>query len=153
MRAEIIPFEITHALQILGMPGMRDYAPVPDKDRIAYLRNYRAAGPAYTLMVDDVPIVSGGVILLDWRNGTAWSIPSPLVRKYKIASYRAIRWAVFDSIHVYRLKRVEALVDPSFEAGRRMVERMGFKDEGVKRNYGPNGEDFAIYAKITKGGT
>lgn len=44
--------------------------------------------------------------------------------------------------------RVQATTHRQFERGRRFLEWLGFEREGVLRNYGPDGSDHIIYARI-----
>ena len=48
----------------------------------------------------------------------------------------------------HNLKRVSATINPDFPKAIKFAEKLGFKKEGVMRNFGPLGEDYLIYVKV-----
>ncbi len=109
-----------------------------------------AEHPAYTLVIDDEIILCGGIMLLDWQAGDAWTLFADSYRKYPIACFKACKYVIEKISKEHNLKRVQAIVAPELNGGKRFTERLGFQEEGLLRCYGPSGEDYLMFSKIIK---
>ena len=106
------------------------------------------AGMAYTLLLNNQPIVSGGIFPL-W-NGVCegWVISSKRIFDVKIKAAKLIRHRtdiLFASNKVWRL---QTTVKANFKMGLRFAEFLGFKNEGLMRGYGPDKSDYYRTAKV-----
>lgn len=48
-----------------------------------------------------------------------------------------------------KLRRLQATVKVDFEMGHKWIKALGFKEEGILREYGVDGSDFYIYGKVS----
>lgn len=102
----------------------------------------------YTLMDDDVILGMGGVHNMWDGVGEAWLV----ISEYGFDKPRTIaKWTnvMFDVVQEeYGYKRIQAAVSLKDNDALRFVKWMGFEEEGVMRKYGPDGSDYARYAKV-----
>ena len=105
-------------------------------------------GLSFTLLADNTPILSGGIIPL-W-NGVAegWSIASKRISTNKIKSSRLIKKRMDILCAANRIWRVQTTVKANFKTGLRFAEFLGYKNEGLMRAYGPDKTDYYRMAKI-----
>jgi ribosomal-protein-alanine N-acetyltransferase len=121
-----------------------------------YLRDMRE-DMGYALFVYDTKSIElvGGVTLCNVRRGVTqsctlgyWVGASYARQGYMTAAVRAVVPFVFDSLELHRL---EAACLPTNTASMRLLERVGFKREGLARRYlRINGEwsDHVLYALL-----
>lgn len=103
------------------------------------------AGPAYTGMVGrDVVICAGVIVDLPGR-GTAWALLSNKACRHLLGCTRAVENFLRD----VEMRRVQTYIETSFEAGHRWAQLLGFTREGTLRAWGPAGEDYDLYARVT----
>jgi RimJ/RimL family protein N-acetyltransferase len=148
-RYELVRYEPLHAYTILDRSVReRDIwlSAYPDWDKWA--EGWKKAGPAFTLLCDGQPVICGGILMMGWQRGQAWILPSTLFCKHVKQSYRLIKQKMMDIQRAYDLRRIEALVEPGFEAGKRFMEHLGFTNEGLLKRYGPRGEDMFMYGRV-----
>ena len=149
MTTEIIPYNRIHAYDVLeknvrdrdvwltDSPGWKQWAV-----------NWEKGGPAFTLIIDEQVVGCAGVILLGHNRGEAWMAISKLLYMYPKTVFKTVRDGLVGIVAEHHLRRVQALVLPDFEAGKRFMSHLGFKYEGTLIAYGPAGEDFEIYGRI-----
>lgn len=101
-------------------------------------------GPAFSGFLNGTLLGCAGVVPLWPGLGEAWIVLSPEGRRHR-AWYRAVARILPSIAASGRFRRIQADVVREFEAGRRFVERLGFKYEFTMPKYGPNGEDFVRY--------
>ena len=150
MKTKIIPYKPAHAYAIIDerirkhdlwlteVPGCEEW---PLK---------WAEHPAYTLVIDGEIIICGGIMLMDWRCGEAWTLFADNFQKYPIAVFKTCKYVIEKISKERNLKRVQAIVEPTVNGGRAFIERLGFQEEGLLRSCGPKGEDYIMFAKIIK---
>lgn len=139
----LIPFKAEHIELIGGRES--DGRNVVSKDHIR-----SAEITAFTLQADDESLVcASGVYPGPWKGiGTSWAVSSPLVPKYARDVLRFGRETTSHALKYGGYWRLETFVLADFEAGRRFAEHVGFELECIKKNYGPNREDYAQYAMV-----
>ena len=117
---------------------------IGDFEKIA--NQWYTTGPGVTLLIDDKPVASGGIALVDETFGECWGfIPKTEHGMILIGEI----YKVFDQwISEHKFRRLQSFVLEGFETGVKMVERLGFEREGLLRNYGPSGENVWIYGRI-----
>ncbi len=144
----LIPFDVSHLKDI----ELRDL----DKQIIMSIPNsteriviQSQSGMAYT-GVDGGGniIIIGGVSLLWPHVGSAWSLTSDLIVKYKIWTHRITRDFLDTAIKVYSLHRIESIILKNHNVSRRWAERLGFQREGLLRKYDSQGNDYWLYARV-----
>jgi hypothetical protein len=147
-RYELVQYEPVHAYSILER-NVREHdlwlSKYPDWDKWA--EGWKTNGPAFTLLCDGEIIASGGVVLLGWQRGEAWLLLPSTFYSHVKACYRLIKEKLIEIQHANALRRIQALVDPDFEAAQRLMEHLGFQNEGRLKQYGPRGEDLLMYGR------
>lgn len=103
-------------------------------------------GPAYTWMCPEGILACCGVYPLHRGVGIAWCITSPLVRRYPKSFHRYAKRYLTSAIQGMGYKRVHALVDSRFVDSIRWLPRIGLKYETTLKCYGPDGQDFLMFA-------
>lgn len=105
-------------------------------------------GTAFTIKAKEGIVAIGGVCLARPGVGSGWAITSDLFVKYKIFTHRAIRDIIEDGIQCYKLHRVEAAIMKKHKVSCKWAERLGFKKEGLMRQFDKNKRDYYMYARI-----
>lgn len=132
---EVIPFERHHARLIV---------PQPAQESEAALQVQAPEGPAWTAVVDGLPVACAGFVPVWVGRAYAWALLGADVGPHLLAVTRAIRCRLACS----GFRRVEMAVDCEFANGRQWARMLGFKCEGLARAYLPNGRDAWIYARV-----
>ncbi len=78
-----------------------------------------------------------------------WAAFSPLARKYPYTFTLAKQLLCWFWGH-FQYNRLQAAVRPDWSEAVRFVERLGFSKEMIMEKYGPQGEDYALYALLRK---
>jgi len=148
MATQVIPFEIVHFDSMeLGEECRRGTSYEGFRSLCAA---YPKLGTAWTLIDGDLVIGAAGVIRFCPGVGEAWALNSVHVLRYPKAFYRAVKEGLDESIERLKLHRVQAVVAANHPRAHRWIKALGFEFEGVMRAYGYNGDDYAIYGRVTK---
>jgi hypothetical protein len=102
----------------------------------------------YTLLVDGTVVAIGG-IQMQWPGmAEGFLMTTPLVEKYPIAFQKAVTRI----IHVFqkrrKLLRLQVVVHIDHAVSHRWIQRLGFGPEGLMQKYGPDGNDYVLYARV-----
>ena len=125
---EIVPFDPSDLAHI--HPPMLTPA-----QWLAFAAGYRDAGPAYTLVDGDTVLGCAGV-LIEGRVGTAWAVLSDEIRARPVVLHRQVKRMLNQIVMEYQLEQILATVYEEFSAGRRWMERLGFRRlEGALTDY------------------
>ncbi len=124
---EIVPFEPEHLTQ-LHPPLM-----TPAQLR-SFVRAYRPCGPAFTIVQRDSVLGCGGVIVAG-DMGHAWAVLSDALRARPMVLHREVKRHLDQIDREFRLEQIFATVYEGFPAGRRWLERLGFREEGILTDY------------------
>ena len=136
---EIVPFDPSDLVHI--HPRMLTPA-----QWLAFAAGYRDAGPAYTLVDGDTVLGCAGV-LIEGRVGTAWAVLSDEIRARPVVMHRQVKRTLNKIITEYQLEQILATVCEEFSAGRRWIERLGFREEGLLIDYMGTGENHIRYVR------
>ena len=101
-------------------------------------------GQAFTGLVGDRVIGCAGCIEQWEGRAIAWALVSKDAGRHMVSVHRAVAGFIAQA----PWRRIETTVDSSFDAGHRWMELLGFTHEGRMRAYGPQGQDFDIYARV-----
>lgn len=113
---------------------------------------HEAAGPAVTAENTEGEIVFCCGVHFRWGGlGELWATYSPIAARYPLV-LRYTRGLIGVLFREHGYRRLQAAVDPRFEAAVRFIEHLGFEREGLMHSYSPNGDDYALYA-LVDGGT
>lgn len=144
---QLVEYEPKHAAFIIEANLRNQERWLSDPEAARFADDCRRGGPAYTLLVNDVPVACAGIILQPWNRGEAWSLLSSLFYSHKIKVFRAMKAGIEALIAEHRLKRVQALVNPKYQSSIDFIECFGFEFEGNLRQYGPDG-DYLMYSRV-----
>jgi len=110
--------------------------------------DFALAGLSFTLLHNNNPLCSGGIVPL-W-NGVAegWVISSKRILSNKIKSSRLIKERTDLLCANNKIWRLQTAVKADFKIGMRFAEFLGFNNEGLMRAYGPDKTNYYRMAKI-----
>ena len=112
--------------------------------------DFAMAGLAFTLLDDNVPICSGGIIPTWMGNAQGCAIASKRIFKNKIKAARLIKKRTDLLCNNNKIWRLQTAVKANFTIGVRFAEFLGLKKEGLMEKYGPDKTDYFRMAKIYK---
>ena len=144
---QIIQYEPEHALRIAEMNKRQEEEWLPAVDIKKWCNACKDGGPAYTMMVDGEPVACAGIILQEWNKADAWALLSILFYHHKIKVYRVMKAGIESLIAERQLRRVQAFIDPRYPSAVDFIECLGFEFEGRLKKWGPQSEDFFIFAR------
>jgi len=102
---------------------------------------------AFTLIDNGHLVVAGGIFPVWDGLGEAWMIPSDQIPKYKIKMIKTLRNHIDLITEEDGLRRLQATVRDDFDIAKKFIEFLGFKREGLLKNYGPDGTDHIMYSR------
>lgn len=105
-------------------------------------------GMSFTLLVDNSPIVSGGIIPLWPGTAEGWVMASKKIHNYKIKSASAVKGRLDLLCSNNNIWRLQTAVKEEFKTGVRFAEWLGLKNEGLMTMYGPDKTNYYRMAKI-----
>lgn len=142
---KFVPYLPEHFLEIIPtVDGSR----IPKCD-FSVIAESHARYPATSVLEDDgKPIACFGITPL-W-NGVVvvWGVFESGIERYGMTLYRYSK-SFLDSL-MKDYSRVQCEVLATNSKAINFIETFGFEKEGLLRNYGPNKEDFFMYARVTK---
>ncbi len=146
---KIVPYQSIHGNQMIEY-GMND--PLMDIDA-SYIKNYTdvvAPGLSFTLINNDTPIVSGGIYPLWLGTAEGWVLSSKRIFDYKIKAASLIKRRLDMLCINNNIWRLQTAVKANFKLGIRFAEWLGLQQEGLMKQYGPDGTDYYRMAKLYK---
>jgi len=141
LKIGVIPFRAKHLAEI---------EPRVTGEMITLGQLAECSGSAYTAVLCGDPIGAAGIAVVRPGMGEAWSLFSPLIKRFPLALHKAASRLIPEVTKRHNLRRVCAMVDEGDAVAVRWIERLGFEREGLMRSYGDNGEDVFLYAKVVK---
>ena len=105
-------------------------------------------GNAYTLFVDNKPIVAGGIIILWQGVAEGWVMANQNIFEIKLLACKEIKNRTDELCKKNKIKRLQTTVKFDFKKGIRFASWLGLKPEGKMESYGPDGSDYLRMAKI-----
>lgn len=112
-------------------------------DDTEWAENIAKCGPAYTGMIDGVPLISAGVSQQWDGRSFVWAVLSDKTGPHMLAITRLVK----EFLDTRNEVRLEMQVKTDFAAAHRWAKMLGFQREGTMRKY-CDGEDFDLYARI-----
>ena len=143
----IVPYKTQHGDEMIEF-GLNDKLMDIDANFTENRIDFALVGLSFTLLHNNNPVCSGGIVPL-W-NGVAegWVISSKRIYKNKIKSARLIRHRTDILCAANKIWRLQTAVKANFKTGIRFAEFLGFKNEGLMRGYGPDKSDYYLMAKV-----
>lgn len=117
----------------------------------SYVAQMRVEGMSWSAEVDGEVVASAGLIPLWAGVAEAWMIGGDSVGRHQVKVARQLR-RMFDDVMWHRkIYRAQANVHHKFEKAIRLAEWLGFKNEGLMRRFGVEGDDYFRFAKVNNG--
>ena len=146
---EIVPYNTQHGDEMIEF-GLNDKLMDIDASFKENRIDFAMAGLAFTLLDNNVPICSGGIIPTWLGNAQGWVISSKRIFKNKIRAARLIRERTDLLCANNKIWRLQTAVKADFKIGIRFAEFLGFNKEGLMVGYGPDKTDYYLMARIYK---
>lgn len=139
----LVPYKKEHALQLAAQP-MNAEARASYEGGLAELLEKHSS---MTVMVNDMPMVCGGVIEMWKGRGYLWTMFNEQSKRCFVPTFRGIQ--KFLDIQLEKYPRLEVAIPVSFKLGQRRAELLGFKMEcPLAKKFLPNGEDCVLYSMV-----
>ena len=146
---KIVPYETQHGDEMIEF-GLNDKLMDIDASFKENRIDFAMAGLAFTLLDNNVPICSGGVIPTWLGNAQGWVISSKRIFRNKIKASRLIKERTDLLCANNKIWRLQTAVKADFKIGIRFAEFLGFNKEGLMVGYGPDKTDYYLMARIYK---
>jgi len=145
----IVPYNTQHGDEMIEF-GLNDKLMDIDASFKENRIDFAMAGLAFTLLDNNVPICSGGIIPTWLGNAQGWVISSKRIFRNKIKASRLIKERTDLLCANNKIWRLQTAVKADFKIGIRFAEFLGFKKEGLMVGYGPDKTDYYLMARIYK---
>ena len=146
---EIVPYNTQHGDEMIEF-GLNDKLMDIDASFKENRIDFAMAGLAFTLLDDNVPICSGGIIPTWLGSAEGWVISSKRIFENKIKAARLIKKRMDLLCVNNKIWRLQTAVKADFKIGIRFAEFLGFNKEGLMVGYGPDKTDYYLMARIYK---
>ena len=146
---EIVPYKTQHGDEMIEF-GLNDKLMDIDASFKENRIDFAMAGLAFTLLDNNVPICSGGIIPTWLGNAQGWVISSKRIFRNKIKAARLIKQRTDLLCANNKIWRLQTAVKADFKIGIRFAEFLGFNKEGLMVGYGPDKTDYYLMARIYK---
>ena len=146
---KVVPYETQHGDEMIEF-GLNDTLMDGDATFKENRIDFAGAGLAYTLLDNNVPICSGGIIPTWMGNAQGWVISSKRIFANKIKASRLIKQRTDLLCANNKIWRLQTAVKADFKIGIRFAEFLGFNKEGLMVGYGPDKTDYYLMARIYK---
>jgi hypothetical protein len=105
--------------------------------------------PSYVFLVNEEPILCGGILDQGFRNGQAWILFTDDFYKYKFSCHKVMVNMLLLLSKRMKLKRLEVHLDCAIASkiNKKWVRKFGFKPEGISRGIGLSGENHLRFAR------
>ena len=146
---KVVPYETQHGDEMIEF-GLNDTLMDGDATFKENRIDFAGAGLAYTLLDNNVPICSGGIIPTWLGNAQGWVISSKRIFRNKVKASRLIKERTDLLCANNKIWRLQTAVKADFKIGIRFAEFLGFNKEGLMVGYGPDKTDYYLMARIYK---
>lgn len=141
---EVVGFKKDHFHALVDSPITAHLKNLVTEGQLSFLEN---CPYSKTILIDNKPVLTGGLIIHNKNRGEAWAFIDQNSRKYFISIHNIVRKFLGGT----RLRRIEAVVHHNYLPGHRWVKSLGFTLEAERmREYMFDGGDASLYAKINE---
>jgi hypothetical protein len=110
--------------------------------------DFAIPGLSFTLLFNNQPILSGGIVPLWDGVGEGWILSSKRIFNHKIQSAISVKKRLDLICENNNIWRLQTAVKEEFKTGKRFAEWLGLKSEGLMQMYGPDKTNYYRMAKI-----
>ncbi len=115
---------------------------------LQYMKNHTEGTPAFTVLVKGKPVLSFGIYPIWEGLAEGWMIPSNLINRNAVATVKGARNIFYHAGTAMGLRRLQFLVRSTNLPACRFAEVLYFEREATLRSYGPEGDDYHVYARL-----
>ena len=144
---EIVPYNTQHGDEMIEF-GLNDKLMDIDANFTENRIDFALVGLSFTLLHNNNPVCSGGIVPLWTGVAEGWVISSKRIYKERIKASRLIRKRTDILCAANKIWRLQTAVKSNFKTGLRFAEFLGFKNEGLMKAYGPDKTDYYRMARI-----
>lgn len=149
MKIEILPYKAEHGFEMIKTL-VESHNNSKEEMEQAALNNEEDSQVAYTLFIDDEPIVAGGMFIRHKGVGDVWLSVSKMAAKTPKLVIKTIKKYIAMVMREKELKRLQTPILSDFTIGLRFASALGFKCEtpnGMKQ-YGYRGETYKLFSLV-----
>ena len=146
---EIVPYLPEHGEYMIEF-GLNDKLMDGDAEYEENRIDFAMAGLAFTLLDNNVPVCSGGIIPTWLGNAQGWVISSKRIFRNKVKASRLIKERTDLLCANNKIWRLQTAVKADFKIGIRFAEFLEYRKEGLMVGYGPDKTDYYLMARIYK---
>jgi hypothetical protein len=107
------------------------------------------SGPAFTGLAGGKVVGFAGVVILWPGVGDGWIMAAEAISKHKLWFVRSVKKYLDLIMHNHNLHRVQTTVLHGHTDLIRLVEFLGMRFEGRLIGFGPQGEDYLMYGRVS----
>ena len=142
----VVPYEMEHGDQIIEF-GMNDKLMEIDASYTNNRLDMAIPGLAFTLFLDETPIVSGGIVPMWEGVAEGWVLSSKHIIDYKIKAASIIKKRLDYLCINNKIIRLQTAVKEEFLTGVRFAQWLGLEKEGLMKFYGLDQTNYWRMAK------
>ena len=147
-KIQILPFKAYHVAQMDLREWDRKFlASAPDLAS-ASADYFEKNSMGFTGFAPEGIVGAGGLVKVFDTNWEAWVFTTPLFEKYGVRVGLLARKIVDNFFNSTSVLRIQAPIDSTHRHAMRFAEVMGLRREGILRKYGPEGQDFYMFARV-----
>lgn len=110
---------------------------------------YAQNGSAFTLLDKEGNILACGGVVVHWAGvGEVWILKSKSLSEHPVSAFRVGRFGIADALERLNLHRIQATVEAGDVLAQNYIEAFDFVLEGKLRCYGPEKQDYFLYARV-----
>ena len=143
MKIKLEPLTAEHLIEIHNLGAVERHL---GADQIIDNWQTYQNGPAFVSRDEYSIICAGGVINMWDGVGEGWAMLTPRAKGMTVVRLFRDTFRLIEIAHNYH--RIQASVRADFDAGIRFATWLGFKSEGVMKNYDASKNDFIRMAKV-----
>ena len=122
---------------------------IVDKDLDKLIKDNHK-GCSFTGFTTDKIIGCAGILPVWSGVGHAWVVLGSDYKKHRIWLHKQVKDMFFKIAVGMKFRRVQANVQCDFYDAVRWIEALGFEGESIMKEYGPDGKDHYMYARVFK---
>jgi len=146
-RPEVVPLMSEHLEAAVYRPDHAEYVLALGAWNVG-VEDSLVRNGGMALVLDDVVLAMAGVAFL-WNGvGNIWMRSCLGADKHPLAVMRATKEFMRIVTTAFQPRRLQAHVRADSAINRRFIEHFGFSEEGIMRGFGPEGADYALYARV-----
>lgn len=139
---EIVRFKAEHMKEIVEQESQRYLQKYITEEHALLMEKQKYS---YTAIIDNRIVACAGVVEYWKDRGEMWIILDQNCKKEFLKIHNAVK----RFLHICPIKRIEAVVDYSFDAAHRWMDLLGFRLEAEKlESYRPDGGDCSLYVRV-----